>query len=113
MRWLMPDFAQSDSDAFEQYVDDSVLGLQCFDTSEVGRIMGPRKFDDSELRGIKVPVLYFAGEDERMYSVQAAVSRLKAVAPQIETVVFPGAGHGLVAVHPEEVGRQVVRFLDA
>lgn len=112
LQWLMPDYAQSNEAAFGQYVDDCVLGLTCFDTSEVGRIWGPRKFGDSELAGIEVPVLYLAGEKERMYSVPAAASRLKSVAPQIETAVVQDTGHGLVAAQPEAVGRRMLEFLD-
>ena len=75
LRWLMADAARESW--FDEYVDDTVLGLQCFDRAHVGRLMGPRKFSDDELNGIEVPVLYAAGQDETMYSVKAAVSRIK------------------------------------
>ncbi len=111
LRWLMADAARESW--FDEYVDDTVLGLQCFDRAYVGRLMGPRKFSDDELRGIAVPLLYVAGEDETMYSVPAAVSRIRSVAPNIETAVFPEASHGLITVQPIAVGERVLQFLDA
>ncbi len=113
MSWLMPDFEQADSNGFREYVDDVVMGLQCFNTKEVGRLMGPRKFSDAELRAIRIPVLYAAGADEKMYSAKTAVSRLAGVAPQIETVVFEDCGHGMLSVQSEIIAERVLRFLDA
>ena len=98
---------------FDQYVDDTVLALQRFDRAHIGRLLGPRKFSDDELNGIKVPVLYVAGEDETMYSVEAAVSRVNSVAPRIQTAVFPHASHGLITVQPRAVSQRVLQFLDA
>ena len=111
MRWLMPDYLRSDPRSFDKYVADTALGLQCFDTTKACRYLGPRKFDDAELRGIGVPVLYMAGAEEKMSSATAAVSRLAAVAPDIETAVFPGAGHDLLTVQPEALGRRMLEFL--
>jgi pimeloyl-ACP methyl ester carboxylesterase len=112
MRWLMPEAPAHDGPAFAQYVDDTALGLKCFDPRLVGRTTGPRVFTDAELAGIEVPVFYMAGADERLSSVRSAVSRLSTVAPRIRTTVVPGVGHGLITVQPETVGTTVRQFLD-
>ncbi len=111
MRWLMPECATFDNSAFREYVEDTATGLRCFDTSQVGRTAGPRVFSVSELGSVTVPVLYIAGADEKLTPVRAAVSRLQKAAPQIETAVLTGAGHGLATVRPEEVSRRVLEFL--
>lgn len=112
MSWLMPDLEQADPHGFREYVDDVAMGLQCFNTKEVGRLMGPRKFSNTELQAVRVPVLYAAGADEKMYSAKAAASRLARVAPQIETTVFDDCGHDMLSVQPDIVGERVLRFLD-
>jgi len=109
MRWLMPDAERSDKTGFDQYVDDVALGLQCY--AEVPGIRGPRVFSAAELGSMRLPVLYMAGEDEKLSSVAAAVSRLKRVAPQIETAVFAGAGRGLVNSQPAAVAERALQFL--
>jgi pimeloyl-ACP methyl ester carboxylesterase len=111
MRWLMPEVLAYDGSCFAQYVDDTALGLKCFDSRMVGRATGPRVLSDAELAGIEVPVLYMAGADEKLSSVSAAVSRLSSVAPRIRTTVVPGVGHGLITVQPETVSSSVLRFL--
>jgi pimeloyl-ACP methyl ester carboxylesterase len=111
MRWLMPEAPAYDGPGFEHYVDDTALGLKCFDSRLVGRATGPRVLSDAELAGIEVPVLYMAGADEKLSSVAAAVSRLSSVAPRIRTTIVPGVGHGLITVQPETVSKSVLRFL--
>jgi pimeloyl-ACP methyl ester carboxylesterase len=112
MRWLMPEAPAHDESGFVQYVDDTALGLKCFDSKLIGRTTGPRVLTDAELAGVEVPVLYIAGVDEKLSSVRAAVSRLSSVAPSIRTTVVPGVGHGLITVQPETVGKTVLRFLN-
>lgn len=111
MRWLMPEAERCDKMGFDQYVDDVVLGLQCY--AKMPGLGGPRVFSAAELGRMRVPVLYMAGADEKLSSVVAAVSRLKRVAPQIETAVFPGVGHGLVNAQPAAVAERALQFLDA
>jgi pimeloyl-ACP methyl ester carboxylesterase len=112
-RWLMPDLALADRPQLDRFVDETVFGLRCFDTSQVGSSLGPRAFSDDELRSIRIPALYAAGELERMSSVPAAAARLNRVAPQIKTVVLPGAGHAVLSLQPDVVSRTVLEFLDA
>jgi pimeloyl-ACP methyl ester carboxylesterase len=73
---------------------------------------GPRKLSDDELRGIKVPVLYVVGENERICDPRAAMSRLADVAPQIQSKMIRGAGHDALWVQTRAVGERVTEFLD-
>jgi len=112
LRWLLPQYALQHPAEFERsMVDHTAVAFQCFDTTQVGRGWGPRRFSASELRSIEVPVLYLAGVDERLCSSPAGAARLGKVAPQIQAALLPGAGHDLVFVHPEEVGRRILDFL--
>ncbi len=67
--------------------------------------------DDRELQSIHVPALYLVGENEKIYSAQKAVQRLKQVAPQIQTEIVPGAGHDLTFVQAERINQKVLEFL--
>ena len=58
-----------------------------------------------------MPTLYLVGENEKIYSAQEAVQRLKQVAPQIQTEVIPNAGHDLTMVQADMVNGKVVEFL--
>ncbi len=111
LRWLMPEWEQYDRAGFEQYVAELTLGLQCF--AKIPSAMGPRVFSDSELGGIRTPVLYIAGQDEKLCSVKAAAARLASAAPQVQRAVFPGAGHALISVHEQAVSDRVLQFLEA
>jgi pimeloyl-ACP methyl ester carboxylesterase len=116
MRWMMPDWAESDGptrDRYDRFVDGMAEGIRCFDLAKIDFMRIERVIEDSELRDIKVPVLYVAGEREKMYSAASGAARLKAVAPQIETAVIPGAGHDLVPMQPEAVARIALEFLEA
>jgi len=110
LRWLMPQVAARDPDRFADEVEAMLLGLQCFAHASM---MGPRVFSPAELGGIGLPVLYLAGEDEKLSLPRAAVSRLAKVAPRIETAVLPGGGHDLIDLEPEAVARRVTQFLQA
>lgn len=111
MRHLMPYLASTRPEAFDAFVRETALGLECFDTTRVCGFWGPRAFSRKELAGISTPVLYLVGADEIMSSPKAAVARLRAFAPAFETEVFPEASHDLIDVHTEAVGRRIADFM--
>ena len=111
-RWIMEDAAKSEPEFFEDAVAEMALSEKCF-KFRMWPGGGPRKLSDDELRGIEVPVLYVVGENERICDPQAAIARLNAVAPQIQSVMIPGAGHDAVWVQTEAVRRAVLEFLEA
>jgi len=71
----------------------------------------PTVMDDEELQSITVPTLYVVGENDKIYSAQKAVQRLKDVAPHIKTELVANAGHGLALSHAQLVNRKVLEFL--
>jgi pimeloyl-ACP methyl ester carboxylesterase len=66
---------------------------------------------DSELQSIKMPTLFLVGENEKIYSAQKAVQRLREVAPRIKTETIPHAGHDLAFVQADLVNRKILEFL--
>lgn len=110
--WLFEDLTQKKDEAsrilVEDMIDDAFMGLRCF---KFKMAVHPTVLDDKELQGIKVPVLFLVGENEKIYSAEKAVERLSAVAPQIETEVIPEAGHDLTIVQSEMVNKKILEFL--
>ena len=111
MRWLQPAYEREDKAGFGEYVDGVALGLQCL--AKLPMDARARVLRDDELGAIRIPVLYVAGEDEKLSSVAAGVSRLHRVAPQIEAAVFPGAGHDLLLLQQAAIAKRMLEFLDA
>ena len=111
MRWLMPEWERNDGESFNDYVSHMALGLQCY--AKIPSIGGPRVFSDAELAGITMPVLYMAGEGEKLLSVKAAVARLAWVAPRIEVSVSVGAGHDISSGDEDATIERIRAFLDA
>ena len=110
--WLLADLAQKGDSGtmfIEEHADESYLALRSFRTR---RMVNPTVLSDSELQNIKVPTLFLVGENEKIYSAQKAVQRLKVVAPQVETAVIPNAGHDLTIVQAEMVNRKILDFLE-
>jgi pimeloyl-ACP methyl ester carboxylesterase len=66
---------------------------------------------DEQLRSIRVPALILIGENERIYSAEKAVSRVRRVAPQIRVEIIPGAGHDLWVSQAEVVTGKILAFL--
>lgn len=112
MRDLMPEMEQHDKAYFERFVDDMVIGLQCFKGIK-GASLGPRVFTDAELASIDTPVLFLVGETESMFSAPAALRRLAAVAPRIEAAVLPGGGHDIIDLQQDALMQRTFAFLES
>ncbi len=108
----MEDAAKSEPEFFEDAVAEMALSEKCF-KFRMWPGGGPRKLSDDELRGIDIPVLYLVGENERICDPRAATARLNEVAPQIQSVMIPGAGHDAVWVQTAAVSQSVMQFLNA
>jgi len=67
---------------------------------------------DDELNSIEAPVLYLAGENEKMHSVKDAVKRLNSISPNIKTEVVPNTGHCLMFCCPDLVNDIILDFLE-
>lgn len=92
--------------------DDHLNGLWLAIRSFKTKIPAPMTvLSDVELKSIEAPVLYLAGENEKMYSVHEAVGRLNRISPNIKTEVVPNTGHCLMFTHPELVNKKILDFL--
>ncbi len=90
-------------------VDANMLSIRCFKTKNPPL---PSIISDEELKSIKVPVLYLAGENDKILAVKDAVKKLNNLAPEIKTEIIPNSDHGLVLAHPELVNKKNLDFLD-
>lgn len=109
--WLFGDLAHKDESGrrlAEEMIEDMRIASQSFKPS--ARIL-PTVLGDKELQGLKMPTLFLVGQNEKIYSAQKAIQRLKKVAPHIQTEIIPQAGHDLTFVQAERVTRRVLEFL--
>jgi len=109
--WSLEDAVKKDSLSkryVDNHVEDAYLGLRCFKFKQPP---SPDVLSDNELRSIKVPMLFLAGENEKVYDAGKAAARIKRIAPQIETAVLPGCGHDLWITERELVCDMIVEFL--
>jgi len=111
MYWLLEDLALKDEASrkmLEEEVDAAFVRLRCFKPI---RLVNPTVLQDAELQSVTVPALYLVGENEKIYSAQKAIQRLRKVAPNIKAEVIPNAGHDLTIVQAEMVNTKVLKFL--
>jgi pimeloyl-ACP methyl ester carboxylesterase/TM2 domain-containing membrane protein YozV len=92
----------------EDLVEQMYLAQRCFKPK---MLPGPTVLADKELKNLEVPTLYLVGENEKIYSAQEAIHRLKRIAPHIESEIIPDAGHDLTVVQSELVNQIVLDFL--
>lgn len=112
MSWLMTDWVKEDSSRqrlFDDWTESIYLGSRCFKPK---MLVSPTVLTDKELQSLKVPSLYVVGENEKIYSAQAALERLGRVAPRIETKLIHDAGHDLTIVQSKMVNEIVLEFLN-
>jgi pimeloyl-ACP methyl ester carboxylesterase len=93
----------------EKWVDHLDLGLRSFKPK---MMVSPTVLTDEELTSLKMRVLYLVGENERIYSSEEAVARLKKVVPHIKAEIIPEAGHDLSVVQAELVNQKILDFLE-
>lgn len=111
MFWLLGDLVRKDKSSrrlAEDYADHIYLSQRYFKPKS---LIKPTILTDQELKSITVPTLFVVGENEKIYSAEKALARLKSVAPQIRTELIPDAGHDLTLVQAEMVNRKVLEFL--
>jgi pimeloyl-ACP methyl ester carboxylesterase len=114
IRWLFQDLVRS-GDAGRRPAGQGIA--EVFEMLEMDRFFAllwmiwPTVIDDEAWRGFSVPGLFLVGENEKIYSAEAAVRRLNRVAPQIKTEIIPGAGHDLTLVQPDLVAERILGFL--
>ena len=113
MRWIFQDAVHGDAETreyVEQAIDYTKMVLRLMD---LPRPPWPPVIDDEGWRNFRAPCLFVVGENEKIYSANAAVARLNRVAPQVKTEIIPGAGHDLTFVKPDLVVAKALGFLSA
>jgi pimeloyl-ACP methyl ester carboxylesterase len=109
--WIFEDAVNKDEisrNLVDEHIADAYLGLRSF---KLKQPPSPTVLRDDELQGIKVPMLFLVGENEKIYDAQVAVKRINEIAPQIETDIIPNCGHDLLIAQTEIVNRKVLEFL--
>jgi pimeloyl-ACP methyl ester carboxylesterase/TM2 domain-containing membrane protein YozV len=104
--WKKDDSGRAFAEAWVIHLD---LGLRSFKPK---MMVSPTVLTDEEWKSLKMPVLFFVGENEKIYSAWKAAERLKTAAPRIRVKIIPGAGHDLPIVKADMVNRMILEFLE-
>ncbi len=111
-KWLMPEMRETNRREFESLVDELYLARKCY--GPLAATAENLVLTDEQLRSIEVPVLYIIGDRDGVCDdPTAAVRKVNAVAPQIETALIPGGGHDMVMTRADEVSERILQFLGA
>ena len=108
VRWLFADLVRENPHRAATAVEATLMTVRCL---QPWRILAPRVLSDDELARLSMPVLFVAGEHERIYSTEQAKKRLVRVAPRIQFATVAGAGHDLTTVAADMVNRMILEFL--
>ena len=112
VNWMFQDLVRK-TDAFSKQmlansIDDACMAMKCY---TFRMPIAPTALTDDELASISVPALFLVGENEVIYSAQAAISRLAEVAPKIRTRMIEDASHDLTISQRTEVNELAISFL--
>ncbi|MFC3964246.1 alpha/beta fold hydrolase [Nocardia jiangsuensis] len=69
-----------------------------------------RVLADADLTAIATPTLVLCGGGTVLYDPAAAVTRARALIPNVETEVFPEVSHGLLAEVPRSAATRLLQF---
>jgi pimeloyl-ACP methyl ester carboxylesterase len=111
MYWLLRDAVNRHKAYREQvdrYIDEVMLSNQSFKPKAT---VNPTVLDDDELKSLVMPTLFLVGENEKIYSAQNAIDRLKNIAPQIKTEMISNVGHDLLFLEQSLVLSKIITFL--
>lgn len=68
------------------------------------------KIKDTELSALKVPTLILLGSNDPIYDADKAASRVRSIAPHIQTEIIENAGHIFTSQHPEFTSKALINF---
>jgi pimeloyl-ACP methyl ester carboxylesterase len=112
MYWVLEDAVKDDAMRLQvdELAKDNYLGMRSFEPKPM---VNPTILSDEQLQGLDMPTLFLVGENEKIYSESGAtaIERLQTVAPQVETVLIPNAGHGLTLVQADMVNAAILDFV--
>lgn len=109
-RWVLPSVAALGGREIDDRVDEILLTRECY-----GMRMPPVRglvLPEEELASMGVPALYILGErDGATENPRKVLAHIAAVAPGIETMLVPGAGHDAVVAQPKLIADRMLEFL--
>jgi pimeloyl-ACP methyl ester carboxylesterase len=94
----------------EQFARLFALGVRHFRYPTPEKSIFTNVFSDGDLRGIRTPTLFLAGENEVIYDPQAAIDKVHQLMPGATTALIPEAGHLVTMEQPDIVNEQLLRF---
>lgn len=92
----------------DEWLEDMLIGQNCF---KFKLVPTPTVLKDDELEGIKLPVLFLVGENDKIYSPQKAINRINTLAPDFKTELILNAGHDLTVAQADMVNEKILEFL--
>ena len=92
----------------DEMIEEDLLARRSF---KKRKFVFPSTLTDMEWKQLQIPTLFLIGENDRTYSAQRAVDRLRHVAPSVVPEIAPDTDHYLVKMRPAWVARRVLRFL--
>lgn len=92
----------------DEMVKEDLLARRCF---RKRKFVPPTQLTDAQWGDLQVPTLFLVGENDRTYSAECAVRRLRYVAPAVEAKIAPDTDHYITLTNPDWVVRNTVRFL--
>jgi pimeloyl-ACP methyl ester carboxylesterase len=111
VRWLMPGVTALGEQEVEKHVGELMLIRDSY-VPMLPVARSNQVLSDDELRNIDLPVLYLVGEHDGVCDdPRQAVARVNTVAPKIQTLLIPGAGHDAIVSHSQVVAQAVLQFL--
>lgn len=113
LEWLLEDLAEKDAAGRALLEEEAAASFQAIRSFRPKPMVAPTLLTDDEWRALRVKTLFLVGENERIYSADAALRHLHNTAPQVQTELIPGAGHGLLIVQAELVVDKILDFLKA
>jgi len=114
LNWVFKDSLQQENTkkfATELFLEDLPMAFRCFKVMYKPILL--KIATDAELQRIKVPTLVLFGENEKLFSPNKAIKRLKKVAPDIETKLIQNAGHGVSLAQSEKVNEDIIQFISS
>lgn len=108
--WYGPDAVQQSRtrSRVDEMVEEDLLARRCF---KKRRFVPPTRLTDANWQALAVQTLFLVGENERTYSAQRAVRRLRRVASNVEAKIAPATDHYLLIVKPDWVVENTLGFL--
>lgn len=112
MYWLAADTVESGDIGkrlIDEHIDEAYLSVRSFQSR---KMVTPTLLSDEELGNLSIPTLFIVGENEKIFSAEEALTRLRTFALQIETRLVPNAGHDVTMVQAETVNTEILNFLN-